>query len=70
MSENSVHVGVLCGVCGSGDIYMQPCPYCDHVQASTCFSCGTVYRVTNHHAEYCDESADAGHSSSHGLDSR
>ena len=25
---------------------------------------------SNHHAEYCDESTDAGHSSSHGLDSR
>jgi hypothetical protein len=48
-----IEVGVLCGVCGSGEIYMQPCPECDHVQASFCFFCGEVYRVVDHHDPKC-----------------
>jgi hypothetical protein len=32
---------------------MQPCPECDHVQASFCFFCGEVYRVVDHHDPKC-----------------
>ena len=49
-----LEVSVGCGACGSPDIYMQPCPECEHVQASVCFDCGEVYRVANHHGPACD----------------
>ena len=47
--DDFVTVGVCCGKCGSDEIHMHPCEECEHVQFSTCFSCGETYHLPGHH---------------------